>query len=213
MRAGRPEAGAAGRPMVVLGDSVAEGWHDPAPDPPGGWIGWAGRLARHLDIPRDRVRNLAEPGATIEDVVRVQLPRARGLDPRLVMLGCGMNDALNGFERAGVAARLEEVFGWARESGAVAIAIPVPRPPFLERSPMSQFRRKRVVQRIADFNAELDRVSRASGTTFPNRESVSKVGDPSMWSPDGIHLNAAGHSYVAEVVAHIARDLLGGRTV
>ncbi|WP_067456145.1 SGNH/GDSL hydrolase family protein [Actinomadura macra] len=208
---GRPEAGGAGRPMVVLGDSVAEGWHDP--DPTGGWIGWAGRLARHLDFPRDRLRNLAEPGATIEHVVRGQLPQARDLHPRLVMLGCGMNDALNGFEVADVAVRLAEVFGWARETGAVAIAIPVPRPPFLERSPMSQFRRKRVVQRIADFNAELDRVSRASGMTFPTRESVSKVSDPSMWSADGIHLNVAGHSYVAEVVAHIARDLLKEPTV
>ncbi|TDD71417.1 SGNH/GDSL hydrolase family protein [Actinomadura rubrisoli] len=205
---GRPGAGA-GRPMVVLGDSVAEGQDDP--DPAGGWLGWAGRLARHLDIPRDRLVNLSTPGATIEDVVRDQLPAAREPTPELVMLGCGMNDALNGFERARVADRLAEVFGWARAAGAVAIAIPVPRPPFLERSPMSQFRRKRVVQRIADFNEELDRVSQEFGMTFPARESVSKVADPSMWSADGIHLNVAGHAYVAEVIAHIARSLLGER--
>ncbi|MFD0685229.1 SGNH/GDSL hydrolase family protein [Actinomadura fibrosa] len=206
---GGPSDAAAGRPMVVLGDSVAEGWDDP--DPAGGWLGWAGRLARHLDFPRDQLVNLSRPGATIEDVVRDQLPDARHLRPRLVMLGCGMNDALNGFDRETVAARLDEVFGWARAMDAVAIAIPVPRPPFLERSPMSRFRRTRTVQRIADFNDELDRASREFGMTFPARESVSKVGDPSMWSADGIHLNVAGHSYVAEVVAHIARGLLAER--
>ncbi|WP_169744401.1 SGNH/GDSL hydrolase family protein [Spirillospora albida] len=191
--------------MVVLGDSVAEGQDDP--DPAGGWLGWAGRLADHLGIPRRDVVNLSEPGATIEDVVRDQLPKARDLSPAVVILGCGMNDALNGFEREAAAARLSELFGWARGSGAVALAVPVPRPPLLERSPISQFRKKRVLQRIQDFNAELGAASQNYGMPFPTRESVARVGDPSMWSSDGIHLNSAGHAYVAEVIAHLARSL------
>lgn len=204
----RPDAGAA-RSMVVLGDSVAEGQDDP--DPAGGWLGWAGRLADHLGIPRRDVVNLSEPGATIEDVVRDQLPRARDLRPTVVILGCGMNDALNGFDVASAAARLNEVFGWAGRTGAVTIAIPVPRPPLLERSPISQFRKKRVLQRIHDFNVELTRVSRQFDMPIPPPETVSRVGDPSMWAIDGIHLNPAGHAYVAEVVAHLARSLLKER--
>lgn len=206
--AGRPGDGLV---MVVLGDSVAEGQDDP--DPAGGWLGWAGRLARHLGVPREEMLNVSDPGATIEDVVRDQLPAVRRLRPGLVVLGCGMNDALRGFDRADAAARLDEVFGWARTRGAVAVAIPVPRPPLLDRTPISQFRKKRTVQRIHDFNEELGRAAHEFGMTFPARESVSKVADPAMWSADGIHLNPRGHAYVAEVIANIARSLLGERAI
>ncbi|GAA4366803.1 SGNH/GDSL hydrolase family protein [Actinomadura sp. NPDC048032] len=211
--AGRPPevggAGAAGPAMVVLGDSVAEGQDDP--DPAGGWLGWAGRLALHLGIPREEMLNASDPGATVEDVVRDQLPAVRGLAPRLVVLGCGMNDALRGFEREAAARRLAELFGWARGRGAVVLAIPVPRPPLLDITPISQFRKKRTVQRIHDFNAELDRVSREFGMVFPERETVATVADPAMWSADGIHLNPDGHAYVAKVMAQIAASLLGER--
>ncbi|NVI88314.1 SGNH/GDSL hydrolase family protein [Actinomadura sp. BRA 177] len=195
--------------MLVLGDSVAEGQDDP--DPAGGWLGWAGRLAAHLGVPRESMLNTSDPGATVEDVVRDQLPAVRRLQPALVVLGCGMNDALRGFEPAAAARRLDELFGWARGQGAVVLAIPVPRPPLLEVSPISQFRKKRTVQRIHDFNVELDRASRDFGMAFPERETVAKVADPAMWSSDGIHLNPRGHAYVAEVIAEIARSLLGER--
>jgi len=203
---GRPGDGPV---MVVLGDSVAEGQDDP--DPAGGWLGWAGRLGAHLGIPRELRLNVSDPGATVEDVVRDQLPAVRHLRPALVVLGCGMNDALRGFERPAAARRLDELFGWARERGAVAVAIPVPRPPLLDLSPISQFRKKRTVQRIHDFNEELARVSHDFGMAFPEAEAVAKVADPAMWSSDGIHLNPDGHAYVAEVIAQIAGNLLGER--
>ncbi|TDC63402.1 SGNH/GDSL hydrolase family protein [Actinomadura sp. GC306] len=197
--------------MVVLGDSVAEGQNDP--DPAGGWLGWAGRLARELDVSREEMLNVSDPGATIEDVVGTQLPIVRDLRPELVVLGCGMNDALRGFERPAAAARLNELFGWARSRGAIALAIPVPRPPLLDLSPMSQFRKKRTVQRIHDFNEELARATREFGIPFPTRETVAKVADPAMWSADGIHLNPGGHAYVAEVIANFARSLLRERAI
>ena len=102
--------------LVVLGDSLAEGRDDP--DPAGGWIGWAGRLAGTLDLDRDQVVNRGEPGATAAEVVRAQLPAVRGLRPRLVVLNCGMNDAVNGFDRLQVATDLGEIFGWIRSAGA-----------------------------------------------------------------------------------------------
>jgi lysophospholipase L1-like esterase len=204
--AGPPAAGAA---LVVLGDSVAEGRDDP--DPAGGWLGWAGRLARRLGVASGDVLNVSDAGATIEDVVREQLPAVRAVRPRLAVLGCGMNDALNGFEPAAAGARLDEVHGWARDAGAGLLAIPVPRPPLLERSPISQFRKKRVLQRITLFNAELERAAHDFGMAFPARESVTKIADPAMWSADGIHLSPAGHDYVAEVMEDLAAGLLGER--
>lgn len=208
---GRPGAGPARAFMVVLGDSVAEGQDDP--DPAGGWLGWAGRLARHLGVPADELLNASDPGARIDDVARDQLPAVRELRPGLVVLGCGMNDALRGYEPTVAAACLDEVFGWAVERGAVALAIPVPRPPLLDLAPMSQFRKKRTVQRIHDFNAELARACGDFGMTFPARETVAKVADPALWSADGIHLNPRGHAYVAEVIAGIARSLLRERAI
>ncbi|RFS84605.1 SGNH/GDSL hydrolase family protein [Actinomadura spongiicola] len=208
VRAGSAEPGS-GPVMVVFGDSVAEGQADP--DPGGGWLGWAGRLARHLGVSPANLLNVADPGATIEDVVRDQLPAVRRLRPGLMVLGCGMNDALRGFDRAEVAARLDELFGWARDVGAVAVAIPVPRPPLLDLSPISEFRKKRTVQRISDLNEELGRAARDFGTTFPERETVAKVADPALWNADGIHLNPRGHAYVAEVISHIAGSMLGER--
>ncbi|MEU5884428.1 SGNH/GDSL hydrolase family protein [Spirillospora sp. NPDC047279] len=208
---GWPEAYTARRYLVVLGDSVAEGQNDP--DPAGGWIGWAGRLADALGLPRAHVANAARPGATIADVVRDQLPAVRHLRPGLVVINCGMNDALNGFQNADVADRLEEVFGWSRAMGAAAIAAPVPHPPLLDRGLMSEFRKKRVRQRIHEFNDALARSTKASGMTFLSPEAVPRVDHPSLWSADGIHLNSDGHAYVAEVIADIARDLLSERTI
>jgi len=189
------------RCLVVFGDSVAEGWDDP--DPSGGWIGWPVRLADRLELPRRNIVNVAKPGATTVDVTRDQLPAVMNLRPKVVVINCGMNDALNGFDRAEVADRLDEMFEWARSIGALAVAAPVPHPPFLERSPMSMFRRGRTLQRITDFNEELSRSSRASGMPDLPQDSVDAVGDPALWSADGIHLNSAGHSYVAEVIADI----------
>lgn len=208
---GRPGEGSARTFLVVLGDSVAEGQDDP--DPAGGWLGWAGRLARHLGVLPEEALNASDPGATVEDVARDQLPAVRDLRPRLVVLGCGMNDALRGYDPPAAAARLDELFGWGAAAGAAVLAIPVPRPPLLDASPISQFRKKRTIQRIHDFNEELGRASRDFGMPFPARESVAKVSDPVMWSADGIHLNPKGHAYVAEVIADIARSLLGERAI
>ncbi|MFG2003428.1 SGNH/GDSL hydrolase family protein [Spirillospora sp. NPDC048911] len=208
---GWPDDYTARRHLVVFGDSVAEGQNDP--DPAGGWIGWAGRLAGHLDMPRGHVANVARPGATIADVVRDQLPLVGHLRPGLVVINCGMNDALNGFQNADVADRLKEVFDWSASLGAGAIAAPVPHPPLLYRGLMSDFRKKRVLQRIHEFNDALSRSTKASGMTFLPPEAVPRVDHPSLWSPDGIHLNSDGHAYVAEVIADIARDLLSARTI
>jgi lysophospholipase L1-like esterase len=192
---------------VVLGDSLAEGRDDP--DPAGGWLGWVGRLAGNLDLTRDRVANLGGAGATVAEVARVQLPEVRHLTPGLVVLNCGMNDVINGFDRAEAAGHLGEIFGWIRSAGAVGVAAPVSRPPLLERSIISDFRRKRVLERIQVFNAELRQSARVHAMEFIEPDAAPRVADPSLWAFDGIHLNSAGHAYVAEIITGIVRNLLG----
>jgi len=191
------------RGMVVFGDSVAQGCDDPGPD--GAWIGWAERLAGRLELPPGHVLNVAGRGAKLADVVRDQLPVVRHLRPRLVMLNCGMNDALHGFEQPAFADGLAEIFGWARETGATAIAAAVPVAPLMDRSIMSEFRKRRTLQRVQDINEELSRGARAFGATFLGNDAMPEVTDPALWSSDGIHLNSAGHAYVAKVADHFAR--------
>ncbi|MFB4319646.1 SGNH/GDSL hydrolase family protein [Actinomadura sp. 21ATH] len=198
-------------PVVVFGDSLAEGRDDPGPA--GGWNGWAGRLARNLRWPRGTVVNVAGPGATMADVVGVQLPRVEGLRPRLALLNCGMNDALNGFDRARLAGQVKEWFGWAAAAGAQAVAAPVPHPPLLERTIISNFRKGRILQRVGEFNEELRDNARAFGMTFLEPAAVAAVEDPSLWSSDGIHLNSVGHAHVAEVITEIVSGLLGEQAI
>lgn len=207
----RPVTDIPRRDMVVFGDSLAQGRDDP--DPAGGWNGWAGRLADHLELPREHIANVAQEGATAARVAREQLPAVRHLRPRIVLLNCGMNDALNGYDRPDAVRCIEQVFGWARETGATAIAASVPRPPLMDRAPMSEFRKKRTRQRIHDFNEDLRRCAREFGMTFLEPDSVPRVSDSSLWSADGIHLNSTGHVYVAEVIAQITRSLLSERAI
>jgi lysophospholipase L1-like esterase len=203
---GRP--GLAGAELVVLGDSVAEGRDDP--DPAGGWRGWAGRLAEALDLPGDRVVNAGVPGATLARVAAEELPVVRRLRPRIMMLNCGMNDAINGFDRAEISVHLAEILGWARSAGAAGIVAPVPQPPLLERSIISNFRKNRILERIQIINEELRLGASAFAMEFLEPETVPLVMDQSLWAIDGIHLNPAGHAYVAEVIIQLSRNLLLG---
>lgn len=104
----------AGHPgcVVVLGDSVAQGCADP--DPAGEWLGWAGRLARRLGLPRERVANLAERGASLTDLPTAQLPAARLLRPAAALVNCGMNDALHGFDPGRLDGALDQLFRWLK---------------------------------------------------------------------------------------------------
>ncbi|GAA3934786.1 hypothetical protein GCM10023085_15180 [Actinomadura viridis] len=202
-----PHGGPRGRGgLVVLGDGLAEGRDDPAPD--GGRAGWAVRLAGLLDLPRDRVAGFGVAGATISEAARVQLPAARGLRPALVLLGCGLRDVVNGVPADDLRGHLEEIFGWARSAGAVAIAAPVLRPPLLARTIVSESRRNATLERIHALNAGMRESARAHGGEFIEPEMLPRLGDGSAWSFDGIHPNAAGHAHLAEVTAEIARPLI-----
>jgi lysophospholipase L1-like esterase len=75
---------------VAIGDSAALGIG--ATSPGGGYVGIvadaiAARTGREV-----RVRNLSVDGATLDVVLREELPRLAGLEPDVVTLGIGAND-------------------------------------------------------------------------------------------------------------------------
>lgn len=118
---------AAGTVTVVLGDSVAQGRGGPVPC--GGWIGWCRRPACLLAVPTEAVRNVSARGVTSRDVARDHLPTVASLRPCLVVLGCGLNDALAGFDLSEAEQGLALVFHSARTANAVTTAVPSPTRP------------------------------------------------------------------------------------
>ncbi len=114
-----PVSGDAWTRYVALGDSITEGFCDPAPAATGpapgpGWFGWADRLAvildGHAQLGRSMFEfaNLAVRGRRISHVVDEQIPRAISLRADLVSVMIGGNDLMSAkADPDGLAARLD----------------------------------------------------------------------------------------------------------
>ncbi|MGL5861732.1 MAG: SGNH/GDSL hydrolase family protein, partial [Phycicoccus sp.] len=117
---------------VAIGDSFTEGLCDPDPDDPARYVGWADRLAAHLDSAAEAEHlpfayaNLAVRGRTLTDVVGPQLDAALALGPDLVSMVGGGNDLLRPrVDLDGLADRLEQAVARIRRAGAdVLLATP-----------------------------------------------------------------------------------------
>ncbi|HRC00681.1 MAG TPA: SGNH/GDSL hydrolase family protein, partial [Dermatophilaceae bacterium] len=117
---------------VAIGDSFTEGLVDEDPDAPGVFVGWADRLAEHLDAVAASAgkpfayANLAIRGRLLADVVGPQLDAALAQGPDLVSIVGGGNDILRpSVDLTEVADRLEAAVVQARAAGAdVLLATP-----------------------------------------------------------------------------------------
>ena len=80
--------------FVAIGDSTVEGLEDPGPD--GSYVGWADRLAAHLDAahPGLLYANLAVRGETTDEVRRTQLQPAVAMAPDIAVVVAGVNNVL-----------------------------------------------------------------------------------------------------------------------
>ncbi|MEU4473614.1 SGNH/GDSL hydrolase family protein [Micromonospora sp. NPDC023888] len=186
--------------LVSMGDSLTLGRGDP--DPAGGWIGWSSRLASMLGISAEDVVNTGAEGATTAQVAADQLAAVRQLRPDLVVINCGMNDAVQGSPMSTVRTALTDLFDWGTRAGALVLMPALPTPS--AKLPVSAFRRRRMERWIAEFD-ELLRAEAARGAVV--RVDVAPPEAEDMWSDDGIHLNTAGHVRVATVLADTARRL------
>ncbi|MDX5398608.1 MAG: SGNH/GDSL hydrolase family protein, partial [Actinomycetes bacterium] len=106
--------------MVSTGDSFTEGLHDGGDDAP---VGWADRLALHLDrrrggAPPLEYANLAIRGRLLGQIIDEQLPQALELAPDLVTLCGGGNDLLRpGADPDALAERVEGAVALLRSRG------------------------------------------------------------------------------------------------
>lgn len=182
---------------VAVGDSFTEGMSDPDPAHPGRFLGWADRLAGHLDtLAREAghdfsYANLAVRGRLFADIVGPQLDAALELGPDLVSVVGGGNDILR--PRAdldAIAARLEEAVVRVQGAGAdVLLATPV--------DPAGAPLIGHLRGRHAIHTANIFSIAQHHGCYVVNQWGMHALRDWRMWAQDRIHMTSEGHRRVA----------------
>jgi lysophospholipase L1-like esterase len=182
---------------VAIGDSFTEGMSDPDPLRPGRYVGWADRLAHHLDAIAEAEHlpfgyaNLAVRGRKLDDVVGPQLDLAMSMSPDLVSMVGGGNDLLRpSVDLDRLASRLEEAVVRMRHSGAdVLLATPT------DTRDAGLFKALR--GRHAVHAANLFTIAQRHGCHVLNLWGMASLRDWRMWADDRIHLTTEGHRRVA----------------
>jgi lysophospholipase L1-like esterase len=185
-----PDTGAAIGSFVALGDSFTEGLQDPDPD--GGFIGWADRVAAVLagQVPGFRYANLAIRGKLLPEVVAEQVPRAVELAPDLVSLAAGGNDILRGSDVDELAAQFDPAVAALQAVGCRVLIFTGFDPRMF---PVIRLLRGR----IAAYDMHLRGIADARGCDLVDLWSMRALRDARAWSPDRLHLTSLGHQKVA----------------
>lgn len=182
---------------VAIGDSFTEGMSDADPSRPHAYVGWADRLAHHLDaiaasehLPFGYA-NLAVRGRKLDDVVGPQLDAAISMTPDLVSVVGGGNDLLRpSVDLDRLARRLEEAVVRIRQTGAdVLLATPT------DTRDAGLFKALR--GRHAVHSANIFTIAQRHGAHVLNLWGMASLRDWRMWSEDRIHLSTEGHRRVA----------------
>jgi lysophospholipase L1-like esterase len=181
---------------VALGDSSTEGLDDP--DGAGGYRGWADRFAERVagHHPGLRYANLAIRGRAAGEIAAEQLPAAVAMRPDLATVVAGMNDLLRrDFDAARVAGHVGTMQRTLIDGGAVVLSFTLP-------DLAGRLRAGRAMTaRTAALNAELRRVSAASGARLVDLAALPHATDPRLWADDRLHANPDGHARVAAALA------------
>jgi lysophospholipase L1-like esterase len=185
---------------VAMGDSFTAGIDPAAPR-------WPDRLARSLGA---RYVNLAEVGATSEQVENEQLERAVSLRPDVVTLVCGANDVLHNTrpDAEAYADRLSRMFARLRlelPEVVIATATYPDISQFLELRPRT---RSRVEQGMRRFNAVCRSVAIRHHVVvlegFDHPVSTRR----STFAADGFHPSDEGHRAAAREFLRALRKRL-----
>ena len=183
------------RAFVAIGDSFTEGLDDTLPG--GGYRGWADRVADRLsvEVPGFEYANLAVRGKLLGQVVDEQLPAALALEPTLVSIAAGTNDALRRhFDPERARDLLREAVRQIRVAGALPVLFtgtdPSRRMPVL----------RRLLPRIEALNAAAREAAWEHDAVLVDLWPATLFDDTRLWSEDRLHLNSLGHARVADAV-------------
>jgi lysophospholipase L1-like esterase len=174
---------------VALGDSFTAGLEPGAPR-------WPDQLAHELG---GEYVNLAEVGATSEQVEKEQLERALELAPDVVTLVCGANDVLFSTrpDPDAYAARLSRMFTRIRRELPHAQIVTATYPDisrFLDLRPRT---RARVEEGMRRFNAAARAVARRHDIVLMDSLHHPAAAERAVYAADGFHPSAEGHRQAA----------------
>lgn len=178
---------------VAIGDSFTEGVGDPDPSRPNGVRGWADRTAEVLSrrTPDFGYANLAIRGRKLPAILDEQLEPALALAPDLVTVHGGGNDVLRPrVDLDALAARYDEAIGRLTASGAEVVM-------FTLFDPGTSGIYASVRGRFAVFNEWVREIADRHGVLLVDQWRMRDIELPLVMDPDRMHLNTAGHTYMA----------------
>jgi lysophospholipase L1-like esterase len=179
--------------FVAIGDSFTEGMVDDF-GADGRHRGWADRLAGHLASlqPDFQYANLAVRGKVLAEIHAEQVPVAVSLQPQLVSLAGGVNDAMRRtFDVQQSATHLESSVRALRSSGAHVLLFAFGDPS----------RRSRVFgvmrERLRALNSATRAIARAYDCSLVDFWGAAAFDPDDMWGDDRLHLAPVGHDRAA----------------
>jgi lysophospholipase L1-like esterase len=163
--------------------------------------------------PLELLANLGVNGYTSADLIREELPVLDGLDPDVVTVLIGVNDAVQGVSSAAYAANvvtiLDTLLGRLPADRVVAVAIPdyTVTPAGADYGDPGQQHGA-----IVEHNAIMARLAHERGIAFVDIFDISleAADDRSLVADDGLHPSGAQYARWVERIAPVVRDLLGG---
>jgi lysophospholipase L1-like esterase len=183
---------------VAIGDSFTEGLGDTLPD--GMQRGWADLVAAGLAVGEKQTvqyANLAIRGRLLEPIVTEQLDAALALDPKptLLSLNGGGNDMMRpGSDMSRLVTLTELALRRCADAGVPVLLLSGADPS--ARLPFGSMMRRRGEMLTEAMRPLADRFDPTFVDVFHDRE----IRRGAYWSPDRLHLNAAGHRRVAGLV-------------
>jgi len=183
---------------VAVGDSFTEGVGDELPD--GSVRGWADILAAGLAAALAEpvhYANLAVRGRLLTSIMTAQVDAALALSPAptMITLNGGGNDMLRpGMQAPRLVPLIEAAVRRCLDAGVRPVLLCGPDPS--QRLPFGRAIRARgdlLTAAVVELGARVD-------VTVVDTFHDAEIRDPGYWSPDRLHLNAAGHHRVAALI-------------
>lgn len=181
---------------VAIGDSFTEGIGDPESRSPGGFRGWADRVAEVLSAKTGdfAYANLAIRGRLMDQIFDEQIDPALALHPDLVSISAGGNNIIRpGSDPDLISARLEEAVSRLRADGATVVVFTGPdigMTPVLGRSR----------GKVAIFNENIHALALRHDAVVADMWALRELQDTRMWAPDRLHFSPIGHNTIARMV-------------
>jgi lysophospholipase L1-like esterase len=182
--------------FVALGDSFTEGIGDPEPKSPGGYRGWADRVAEVLSESVDDLAyaNLAVRGKLLQEIIDEQVEPALELRPDLITISAGGNDIIRpGTDPDEITVRLESAIARLRSDGATVVLFTGPD---IGATPVLG----RIRGKVAIYNENLHAIAKRHDAIIADMWSLTELKDNRMWAPDRLHFSPVGHHTVARLV-------------